>query len=134
MCLNVSTWSTGYVTLWITSFQIVITICIRYYKVLQILLQSTTGITKCDSYYKVRRNSTSVSLLEKKWINYCHLLKSRLRSSCYWYFPGTIVDFDSMMFTQERISTCVDQCPKKSSTVRFLSIAAVNVHRKELKT
>ena len=134
MCLNASTWSAGYVTLWITSFQIVITICIRYYKVLQILLQSTTGITKCDSYYKVRRNSTSVSLLEKKWINYCHLLLSLSWSSCYWYFPGTIVDFDSMMFTQERISTCVDQCPKKSLTVRFLSIAAVNVRRKELRT
>ena len=28
-----------------------------YYKVLQVLLQSATGITKCDDYYKVRQYS-----------------------------------------------------------------------------
>ena len=45
--------------------QVVITKCIKYYNVWQIvitkyvwqtLLQTTSGITKCDSYCKVRRN------------------------------------------------------------------------------
>ena len=30
--------------------------CVRYCKVWQTLLQSASGITKCDNYYKVRRN------------------------------------------------------------------------------
>ena len=37
--------------------QTVITKCVRYYKAWQTLLQSASGITKCDSYYKVTRNN-----------------------------------------------------------------------------
>ena len=39
-------------------WQVVITKCVRYYKVWQTLLQSASGIIKCDSYYKVRGNSS----------------------------------------------------------------------------
>ena len=38
-------------------WQAVITKYVRYYKVWQTLLQNTSGITKCDSYYKLRRNT-----------------------------------------------------------------------------
>ena len=34
--------------------------CVRYYEVLQMLLQTASGITKCDSYQKVRRNKGSL--------------------------------------------------------------------------
>ena len=54
-------------------WQRIITMCDRYYKVRQNLLQSVTAIkmcdkrllqsvtdiTKCDNYYKVRRNSAT---------------------------------------------------------------------------
>ena len=33
---------------------------VRYYKVLHMLLQTASGITKCDSYQKVRRNKGSL--------------------------------------------------------------------------
>ena len=42
-----------------------------YYKVCQVLqsvrllLQSASGITKCDSYYKVRRNTTNIGSLSR---------------------------------------------------------------------
>ena len=45
-----------------------------YYKVRQVLLQSATGITKCDDYYKVRQYmvgfDTPVNLLAHKGIFY----------------------------------------------------------------
>ena len=31
------------------------------------LLQSASGITKCDSYYKVRRSTTTYSLTKLAW-------------------------------------------------------------------
>ena len=34
-----------------------------YYKVWQTLLQSASDITKCDSYYKVRRNTVYVEVM-----------------------------------------------------------------------
>ena len=34
-----------------------ITSVIRVYYKVRLVLQSATGITKCDSYYKVRRNT-----------------------------------------------------------------------------
>ena len=39
-----------------------------YYKVRQTLLQSASGITKCYSYYKVRRNKHSFN-------NFCEVVK-----------------------------------------------------------
>ena len=44
-------------------WQVVITKCVRYCKVWQTLLESASGITKCDSYYKVRRSTYVDSLV-----------------------------------------------------------------------
>ena len=46
-------------------WQTVIAKCISYYTVWQTLLQSASGITKCGSYNKVRRNTLRVNFLDQ---------------------------------------------------------------------
>ena len=68
-------------------WQVVITKCVRvtgcYYKVWQTLLQSGLGTTKCNSYYKVRRKTITMSFcLILEWI--INVIFCAKRDQPYW--------------------------------------------------
>ena len=63
-------WKSNFITKCVRyykAWQTIITKCVRYCKVWQTLLQSASGITKCDSYYKVRRNIFNIAFPGYQW-------------------------------------------------------------------
>ena len=58
-------------------WQATVTECARYYEAWKTLLQSTSGITKCDSYYKVivLFHNFKITFWNIRYISFCFSLK-----------------------------------------------------------